>query len=89
MSSTIQSITERIIKRSKKTRSKYLAAMKDNMRPGPRRKRLSEGNLAHAAAACPLHEKTELLGAGWPNIGIITAYNDCLLYTSPSPRDRG
>ena len=86
MSSTIQSITERIIKRSKKTRSKYLAAMKDNMRSGPRRKRLNEGNLAHAAAACPLHEKTELLGAGWPNIGIITAYNDMLSAHQPFAR---
>jgi len=56
MNSTIQAVTERIIKRSKSTRDAYLAAMKDNMRPGPRRRRLTEGNLAHAAAACPLHE---------------------------------
>jgi len=39
MNSVIQSVTQRIIKRSSKTRAAYLAAMKDNMRPGPRRKR--------------------------------------------------
>ena len=83
MSSVIQSVTQRIIKRSSKTRTAYLAAMKDNMRPGPRRKRLSEGNIAHAAAACPLHSKTEILGNGWPNIGIITAYNDMLSAHQP------
>lgn len=86
MNPTIQSVTERIIKRSKATREIYLAAMQENMRPGPRRKRLTEGNLAHAAAACPLHEKVELLGAGWPNIAIVTAYNDMLSAHQPFAR---
>ena len=83
MHTEIQQVTDRILKRSEKTRSAYMAAMRENMRPGPRRKRLTEGNLAHAAAACPLHEKMEILGAGWPNIGIITAYNDMLSAHQP------
>ena len=83
MNSTIQNVTARIIKRSEATRAAYLADLAANIRPGPRRKRLSEGNLAHATAACPLHEKTELLGANWPNIGIITAYNDMLSAHQP------
>ncbi|WP_409433585.1 phosphogluconate dehydratase [Litorimonas sp. RW-G-Af-16] len=76
-------VTERIKKRSAKSRAAYLAACEDNMRDGPRRRRLSEGNLAHATAACPILEKTELLGAKWANIGIVTAYNDMLSAHQP------
>ena len=83
MNSTIQMVTERIQKRSAKTRKAYLAAIEANIRPGPRRKRLSEGNVAHATAACPVLEKTELLGAKWANIGIVTAYNDMLSAHQP------
>lgn len=83
MHSEISKVTQRIIDRSSKSRTEYLKDINANMRPGPRRKRLSEGNLAHASAACPLHEKTEILGSGWPNIGIITAYNDMLSAHQP------
>ncbi len=83
MDSTITDVTARIINRSAKTRAAYLADIDANIRSGPRRKRLTEGNLAHATAACPLHEKTELLGANWPNIGIVTAYNDMLSAHQP------
>jgi len=86
MNSTINAVTQRIIKRSEATRATYLKAMRENMRPGPRRKRLTEGNIAHASAACPLHEKTEILGASWPNIGIVTAYNDMLSAHQPFAR---
>lgn len=82
----IQAVTDRIAKRSEKTRAAYLSACRANMRPGPRRKRLSEGNLAHATAACPVLEKTELLGARWPNVGIVTAYNDMLSAHQPFDR---
>jgi len=81
--SELQAVTDRIIKRSAKTRSAYMDACRANMRPGPRRRRLSEGNIAHASAACPVLEKTELLGASWPNIGIVTAYNDMLSAHQP------
>ena len=83
MNPTIQKVTERIIKRSAKSRAAYLKAVEANIRPGPRRKRLSEGNVAHATAACPVLEKTELLGAKWTNIGIVTAYNDMLSAHQP------
>ena len=79
----IADVTARITKRSAKTRKAYLKAVEANLRPGPRRKRLSEGNIAHAAAACPVLEKTEILGASWPNIGIVTAYNDMLSAHQP------
>ena len=83
MQADILKVTARIVERSKKTRAAYLAHCKENMREGPRRRRLSEGNIAHAAAACPILEKTELLGAKWPNIGIVTAYNDMLSAHQP------
>ena len=82
----IQDVTARIIKRSKKSRAGYMAACKAQMREGPRRKRLSEGNVAHASAGCAVLEKTELLGATWPNIGIVTAYNDMLSAHAPFER---
>jgi phosphogluconate dehydratase len=69
-----------------RSRKSYLDAIQKNTRPGPRRKKLSEGNVAHASAACPILEKTELLGAKWANIGIITAYNDMLSAHQPFAR---
>ncbi|MGB3457213.1 MAG: phosphogluconate dehydratase [Litorimonas sp.] len=86
LNSTIAAVTERIRARSEATRSAYMRACLENMRPGPRRRRLSEGNLAHAAAACPVLEKTEMLGASWPNLGIVTAYNDMLSAHQPFER---
>ncbi|WP_034387124.1 phosphogluconate dehydratase [Hellea balneolensis] len=83
MNSTIEKVTARIQKRSAASRKAYLAAVQSNIRPGPRRKRLSEGNVAHATAACPVLEKTELLGAKWANVGIVTAYNDMLSAHQP------
>ena len=81
--SELQAVTDRIIARSAETRASYMEACRANMRPGPRRRRLSEGNIAHASAACPVLEKTELLGASWPNIGVVTAYNDMLSAHQP------
>jgi len=83
MHSDLLKVTDRIVKRSKANRTAYLSHCKDNMREGPRRRRLSEGNIAHASAACPILEKTEILGAKWPNIGIVTAYNDMLSAHQP------
>ena len=82
----LQAVTDRIIERSAATRAGYIDDCRANMRSGPRRKRLSEGNIAHATAACPVLEKTELLGARWPNIGIVTAYNDMLSAHQPFKR---
>ena len=83
INSKLARVTQRIQDRSKRSRKSYLEAIQKNTRPGPRRSRLSEGNVAHASAACPILEKTELLGAKWANIGIITAYNDMLSAHQP------
>jgi len=64
INSVIQDVTARITERSKKSRAGYLAACEAQMREGPRRRRLSEGNVAHASAGCAVLEKTELLRNG-------------------------
>jgi phosphogluconate dehydratase len=47
------------------------------------RKRLSEGNQAHASAGCAVIDKVQLLGSAWPNLGIVTSYNDMLSAHQP------
>jgi len=86
MNPVIKDVTARIRARSQKSRRAYLNAVSENFRDGPRRARLTEGNIAHASAGCPIHEKMELLGVNWPNIGIVTAYNDMLSAHQPFER---
>ena len=83
LNKTIAEVTERISKRSEKSRSAYLKLMETQTPESSARSRLTDGNLAHAAAACPIHDKTAMLGAEWPNIGIVTAYNDMLSAHQP------
>ena len=82
----ILEVTERITHRSRETRSKYLQNMQDQLNMGPRRAHLTCGNQAHAYASTS-KDKVSLSKTSNGNIGIVSAYNDCLLYTSPSPRD--
>ena len=83
MHPAVQAVTERVIERSRPTRTRYLAAVDAHIRPGPRRVKLTEGNLAHTSASCPVHDKQHILGNSWPNIGIVTAYNDMLSAHQP------
>ncbi|EFO30859.1 phosphogluconate dehydratase [Roseibium sp. TrichSKD4] len=76
-------ITERIAKRSHDTRSAYLERLNKAAEKGPKRSRLSCGNLAHGFAACGVSEKAALSGDVVPNLGIITAYNDMLSAHQP------
>ena len=80
----LDEITQRIIKRSKPTRDAYLEVTK-SFRPDSDvvRAGLSAGNQAHAYAGCALHDKAALMGAHWPNIGVVTAYNDMLSAHAP------
>ncbi len=80
---TIAKVTDRIIARSEKSRAAYLKLMENQRPTESARSRLTDGNLAHAAAACPIHDKNAMLGAEWPNIGIVTAYNDMLSAHQP------
>ena len=74
----IDEVTNRIIERSKKSRSLYLTQMKAAFAEGITRNVLSCGNLAHGFAGCNADEKAILADTKLPNFGIVTAYNDML-----------
>ena len=79
----LEEVTDRIIRRSEKTRDAYMSVTQANRLDGPARAGLSAGNQAHAYAGCVLQDKKALMGATWPNIGIVTAYNDMLSAHAP------
>ncbi|MFN3312468.1 MAG: phosphogluconate dehydratase [Hyphomonas sp.] len=79
----IKDVTARIEARSKDTRDAYLEMIRSRRPSTFARMRLQEGNIAHASAGCAVIEKTQILGAGWPVIGIITSYNDMLSAHAP------
>ena len=82
LNATIASVTDRIRKRSEKTRGTYLDLMAKAATEGPRRAHLTCGNQAHAYAAMG-DAKTALTDERSANIGIITAYNDMLSAHQP------
>ncbi|MCL1144615.1 phosphogluconate dehydratase [Shewanella marinintestina] len=83
MHSVVQSVTDRIIERSKDSRAKYLAALDDAKNQGVHRSALSCGNLAHGFAACNPSDKTAIKQLNKANIGIITSFNDMLSAHQP------
>jgi phosphogluconate dehydratase len=74
----IEEVTERIVKRSEKSRSAYLRKVESNFKPLDYRKGLSCGNLAHGFAGCGSEDKQMISEGARPNIGLVTAYNDML-----------
>ncbi len=83
MNATIQRVTERIQRRSKHSRSAYIARVHGAANDGPSRTSMSCSNLAHAMAAGSNIEKQALAGNTVPNIGIVSAYNDMLSAHQP------
>ena len=79
---TIHTITQRIIDRSKTSRTCYLSRIAEAMQEPPR-KAMSCSNLAHTVASCSQHEKTAFLEKQTKNIAIVTAYNDMLSAHAP------
>lgn len=79
----VQSVTERIRKRSAASRRAYLDGIARMQGEGPLRGRLSCANLAHGFAACGPTDKSRLRGEPTANIGIVTAYNDMLSAHQP------
>ncbi len=79
----VKAVTQRVVERSQKSRSGYLALMRNAREQGPTRQTLSCGNLAHGFAACGPEEKNELAQGNGANIGIVTAYNDMLSAHQP------
>ncbi|AER56222.1 phosphogluconate dehydratase [Pseudoxanthomonas spadix BD-a59] len=79
----IEAVTDRIRRRSTYPRRAYLEVIDASLSAGPRRTRLSCGNLAHAFAASGPTDKGRLRADVAPNLGIITAYNDMLSAHQP------
>lgn len=79
----VAEVTARIEARSADSRAAYLEMIRSRRPKALARSRLTEGNLAHASAGCSVIEKAQILGANWPVIGIITAYNDMLSAHAP------
>lgn len=78
MNTKIIEVTERIKKRSTKSRKEYLDLIERSKAQVVNRGGLACGNLAHAFAACSDDEKVSLSGEEKSNLAIITAYNDML-----------
>src|SRR5258708_3550081 len=81
--STIWRVPERIIERSRATRTDYLARMAEAKAGGSSRSHLSCGTLAHGCAAATDTDKSKLRSAAGINLGIVTAYNDMLSAHQP------
>ncbi len=79
-------VTQRIVDRSRASRTDYLARMEDARRAGPGRAKLSCANFAHAFAASEDGDKQAMRDPAAPNIGIVSAYNDMLSAHQPLER---
>lgn len=78
MNKRIEEITDRIQKRSARSRAEYIDLMTNAAHAQVKRGALACGNLAHAFAACNHDDKVALSEEEKSNLAIITAYNDML-----------
>ena len=85
----IREVTERIRERSRASRAEYLARTSAGRDAGATRSRLSCTNLAHGFAASTTQDKDALKGMQWPNLAIVTSYNDMLSAHQPFERFPG
>jgi phosphogluconate dehydratase len=79
----VHAVTERIRERSARGRAEYLEHMDAARRRGSARAGLSCTNLAHGFAASDVADKENLKLMRWPNIAIVSAYNDMLSAHQP------
>jgi phosphogluconate dehydratase len=85
----IRDVTERIRERSRASRGDYLARTRAMHDASSTRTKLSCTNLAHGFAASPAQDKDELKRLQWPNLAIVTSYNDMLSAHQPFERFPG
>lgn len=76
-------VTERIIEKSRPTRTAYLHRIDEIVNRPRGTDRLGCANVAHAFAAMPANDKLRVVVEKAPNIGIVTAYNDMLSAHQP------
>jgi len=85
----IHAVTERIRERSRDSRAAYLERVGPQGAGEPARRRLSCTNLAHGFAASADSDKQALKELRWPNLAIVTSYNDMLSAHQPFERFPG
>ena len=85
----VREVTERIRERSRSTRAAYLERMSAHSSGEAARGRLSCTNLAHGFAASTAPDRQALKELRWPNLAIVTAYNDMLSAHQPFERFPG
>jgi len=85
----IRDVTERIRERSRAARGDYLARARATADASATRSKLSCTNLAHGFAASTTQDKDELKRLQWPNLAIVTSYNDMLSAHQPFERFPG
>jgi len=86
LNATVRLVTERIRERSSVSRAAYVGHMRAGGSSAATRSRLSCTNLAHAFAASESGDKQALSQLRWPNLAIVTAYNDMLSAHQPFER---
>jgi hypothetical protein len=74
--SRVRDVTDRVRDRSRATRADYVTRMRSAGDVATMRSRLSCTNLAHGFAASSAPDKDALKHLKWPNLAIVTAYND-------------
>ncbi|NGZ84305.1 phosphogluconate dehydratase [Duganella aceris] len=82
----LETVTARIIQRSKPSRGAYLAHLEAARVKGVQRGALACTNLAHGFAAFPANDKLSLKELKKPSVAIISAYNDMLSAHQPFER---
>ena len=82
----VREVTERIRGRSLDGRAEYLERARAAVGRGSLRTQLSCTNLAHGFAAAGEHDKQVLKQMRWPNLAIVSAYNDMLSAHQPYER---
>jgi len=83
MHPTVDTVTRRIVERSRDSRQDYLERMEALKEQSPHRSSLSCGNLAHGFAACNQSDKDTLKFMNKANVAIVSAYNDMLSAHQP------
>ncbi|WP_323121465.1 phosphogluconate dehydratase [Burkholderia alba] len=80
---TLAKVTERVIARSRPTRSAYLRRIEGAQGRFPARGALSCANLAHGFAGLEGNDKFAIKAIREPNIGIVSSYNEMLSAHAP------
>ncbi len=83
ITAAVDDVTQRIIERSRETRTAYLARINKLGDTPPDRSLIGCTNLAHAFAAAPERDKIVLHAERAPNLAIVTSYNDMLSAHQP------